>query len=136
MSLKYLIYGFVLLINMLLMSCGTNSNTNTSKQTYTYYITSQEHLGIEKGDSVFTLNYAVGIVSDITTTKKTIIYQLQLSQEEVLFLDSEILLSDNKIHVDNKLSTMPAIILGDTLFYPSASQTLLETARKNRNIAR
>jgi hypothetical protein len=101
---------------MLLIAC---TSLTEDKKSFIYYLQTDEHLGIEKGGKVYSLNYEIGEISEIVLSKTFIIYQLKLNQENLFFYDSEIVLNDNRLTLDNKNSTLGNVAIGDTLILSS-----------------
>lgn len=102
---------------MLLSGC--TSSKVESDSSYIYYLKTDEHLGIEKGAKVFSLNYEIGEISDIVLSKTFIVYQLKLNQENLFFYDSEIVLKENGLTLDNQHSILGSVAVGDTLILSS-----------------
>lgn len=101
---------------MLLFGCSTDTQKSP---VFIYYLETDEHLGIEKGTKVFSLNYEVGTISDIIVGKSSIVYQLTLQQENLFFYDSEIVVTKDGLELDNKNSKLSSVAIGDTLLLSS-----------------
>jgi hypothetical protein len=118
MSLKNTIYGLILSSFIIFMSCSENEKEETR---YLYYLESAEHLGIEKGTKIFALNYEIGEVTDVKIGKSTIVYQFSLGQENLFFYDTEMVLSEKGLVLDNTNSQQTAVAIGDTLLLAAST---------------
>jgi hypothetical protein len=117
MSLKNTIYTLIIGLFMLLIGCSSKSE---DENVFIYYLKTDEHLGIEKGAKVFSLNYEIGEISDIVLGKTFIVYQLTLNQDNLFFYDSEIVITENVLTLDNQLSKLGNVAIGDTLMLSSS----------------
>ena len=112
MSLKNTIYTLIIGLFMLLIGC---SSISEDENVFIYYLKTDEHLGIEKGAKVFSLNYEIGEISNIVLGKTFIVYQLTLNQDNLFFYDSEIVITENGLTLDNQHSKLGNVAIGDTL---------------------